>query len=344
LSESTRTRTDGGALPVVAILTCGGTISSNVVNGVVTPRLGAEALVESVPALARYATLDAHTVMTKPSPDVTLSDVLGLYDELLERSRAGVDGLVVTHGTDTLEEVAFALDLLWDEETPVVVTGAMRQSDAVGADGAANLLAAVQTAGAAESRGRGILVVFNDEIHSPWHVRKSHTSSTATFRSPTLGPIGYLAEGRPRLPLTSSRPVRLARPRSMDPAPRVPIVTMSIGDDGRVMDALASAELDGLVLAGFGGGHLPGEVARSRGLQQLLERVPVVLTSRAGAGEPLTATYSGFDGSETALLGRGLITSGPLDGPRSKVLLSWLLAGRATRPEIDATFAAAVPG
>jgi L-asparaginase len=338
LSDADRAAATSGALPTVAILTCGGTISSNVVNGVVTPRLGAAALVEQVPALADYADLNARTVMTKPSPDVTFSDVLGLYDQLLDRARAGVHGLVVTHGTDTLEEVAFALDLLWDENTPVVVTGAMRQSDAAGADGAANLLAAVQTAGSPLARGRGVMVVFNDEIHSAWQVRKSHTASTATFRSPSLGPIGYLAEGRPRLPFTSARPLRLARPESMDPPPRVPILTMSVGDDGAVLDALAEAELDGLVLAGFGGGHLPGDVARSSGLATLLDTVPVVLASRAGAGEPLTATYSGFDGSETALLGRGLITSGPLDGPRSKVLLSCLLAGGADREEVRAAF------
>jgi L-asparaginase len=106
-----------------------------------------------------------------------------------------------------------------------------------------------------------------------------------------------------------------------------------------VLDALADIELDGLVLAGFGGGHLPEQVARSEGLRRLLDRIPVVLTSRAGAGEPLTRTYGGFDGSETSLLNRGLITSGRLDGPKSKVLLTLLLALGSNRDAMRATFA-----
>lgn len=328
-------------LPAVAVLTCGGTISSNVVDGKVTPRLGAEALLERVPALAEHARLEARTVMTKPSPDVTLADVVELYDQLLDRARSGVDGLVVTHGTDTLEETAFALDLMWSEDVPVVVTGAMRQSDAVGADGPANLLAAVQTAASPAARGRGVMVVFNDEVHSPWYVRKSHTSNVGTFRSPTLGPIGYLSEDTLRLPFTSSRPLRVDRPASMIPAPRVPIVTMSIGEDGAIFDALADADLDGLVIAGFGGGHMTAEAANTRGFAALLERIPIVLTSRAGAGTPLTRTYSGFDGAETTLLERGLITSGPLDGPRSKVLLSLLLANGADRDKVRSAFTTA---
>ncbi len=324
-------------LPRIAVLTCGGTISSSSVGGVAMPRMGAEALVQQVPQLAECAIIQARTVMTKPSPDVTLADVMQLFDALVEEA-ATCDGLVVTHGTDTLEEVVFALDLMWKSEVPVVVTGAMRVSDAVGADGGANLLAAVRAAAAATARGAGVVVVFNDQIHSARHVRKSHTSSVATFVSPTLGPIGYFAEGEPRLPFRPERGVGLDRPTFRE-APRVPLLTMTIGDDETALDALAAADLDGLVLAGFGGGHLPERVARSRGLEQLLERIPVVLTSRAGAGEPLTRTYGGFDGSETTLLGRGLVTSGRLDGPKSKVLLSLLLASGCGRDAIRAEFA-----
>lgn len=299
--------------------------------------MGAEALLQKVPQLVNYASIEARTVMTKPSPDVTLGDVMGLYDVLCTEAEA-CDGLVVTHGTDTLEEVAFALDLMWRSEVPVIVTGAMRVSDAAGADGAANLLAAVQTAASSSARGAGVLVVFNDQIHSARHVRKSHTSNVATFSSPTLGPVGYMAEGEARLPLRADRGTCLDRP-TFEHAPRVPILMMSIGDDAAVLDSLADVELDGLVLAGFGGGHLPEQVARSEGLRRLLDRIPVVLTSRAGAGEPLTRTYGGFAGSETSLLDRGLITSGRLDGPKSKVLLSLLLASGSGRDAIRTAFA-----
>src|SRR5262249_37369809 len=143
-----------------------------------------------------------------PSADITLNDVVRLRGELEAEVAARGDelaGIVITHGTDTLEEVAFALDLLWEPDTPVVITGAMRNASLPSPDGRANVLASAATATAPDARGLGVLVVMNDEIHAARHVRKTHTASLAAFRSPTVGPIGYVTEGEARIVLAPSR-------------------------------------------------------------------------------------------------------------------------------------------
>jgi len=225
-------------LPRIGVVACGGTIASTGTSGAATPRLGATDLLDAAPWLAQLARLDARTFMTKASPDVTLDDVTRLCAELLEfQESAGLDGLVVTHGTDTLEEIAFALDLLWPLDVPLIVTGAMRNASMPGADGPANLTAAIAVAGASSARGQGVLVVLNDQVHAARYVRKGHTSSVATFASPTVGPVGYLAEGVPVLPFTLPRPFVLD---ALPPTPltaRVALLTVGIGDDGGLLPA-----------------------------------------------------------------------------------------------------------
>src|SRR5712692_671111 len=304
-----------GRRPRVLIVSCGGTISS--VSSArpvgreagVTPRLGAADLVANLPELGQIADIEAHTFSVVPSSDMTLDDVLALRGLIYERAGQSpeLDGVVVTQGTDTLEEVAFAMDLLWDGPCPIVVTGAMRNASLAGSDGPANLLAAVATAGSAAVRGTGVLVVVNDEIHAAGHVRKTHTHNTATFRSPTVGPVGYVVESEAHLPLVPRRQPRLARiPRFVGPSP-VALVAFGLGDDGRPLASVREAGYRGVVIEAMGGGHLPGPVAESRELMTLVEAMPVVLSSRVGAGHLLRSTYS-FVGSESDLLGRGLIS------------------------------------
>lgn len=331
----------GASLPRIGIVACGGTIASTVVDGVATPRLRAADLTEAVPALTDLAEIVAVDLMSKASPDTTLEDALLLLTTLRELIAAEeLDGVVVTHGTDTLEEVAFALDLLWEDDTALVVTGAMRNPSLPGPDGAANLASAVATAASPTARGLGALVVANDEIHAARFVRKTHTSSTATFASPSLGPLGTVTELRPSIPLRVARGPLLRPPVAALPAPGVPILTASIGDDDLVLRSVVAAAVPGIVLAGFGGGHLSRQLATSPAFEEALGSVPVVLSSRSGAGSLLRATYGGFAGSETELLRRGVIGAGHLDAPKARVLLTLLLAAGASHDEVRAAFLA----
>jgi len=328
--------------PVVLVVSCGGTISSVRPPGGragAAPRLSAADLIADVPELADIADIEARTHTLLPSSDLTLDDVLALRGLIAGRAARppGLAGAVITQGTDTLEETAFALDLIWDGGCPVVLTGAMRNASQPGADGPANLLAAVVTAASPVARDAGVLVVAGDEIHAAAWVRKTHTTSAASFRSPALGPVGYVTENTAHLPLRPRRTPRLpVIPRSVGPPPAA-LVGFGLGDDARMLAAVAGAGYRGLVSEALGGGHLPSRVAGSAELAALVAAMPVVLASRTGAGQLLTSTY-GFPGSETALLAQGLIPAGSLDGRKARVLLSLLLAAAAGRAEVARAF------
>lgn len=300
-----------------------------------TPELDAEDLLESVPGLAELGVeLTTHTLRSVPSPSLSLTDLAELAALVDKLAASDTDGVVVTQGTDTLEESAFFLDLTVRADVPLVVTGAMRNPSLAGADGPANLLAAIAVAAESAPRGLGCLVVMADEIHSARHVRKTHTTSTAAFASPDTGPIGHLVEGRPRL---LGRPApRTVLPRPDAPGPRtVPVVTAALGDDLALLQPYRTG-LDGLVVAGFGVGHVP-ETAVDL-LASYAARIPVVLATRTGAGAVHHASY-GFAGSEQDLQQRGLINAGFLDPFKARILLIRLLERDAGHTEISDTFA-----
>ncbi len=223
-----------------------------------------------------------------------------------------------------------------------MVTGAMRNPALPGADGSANLLAAALVAASPLARGLGALVVLNDEVHLPLFVRKTHTANPATFRSQLTGPIGWISENRVCIAL---RPVvrhHIGVPTVPEVTPQVALVTASLGDDGRLLRAVGTLGYNGLVIEATGGGHVPRAMVEP--LADLARNMPVVLTSRTGAGELLRSTY-GFPGSETDLLDRGLIHGGILDGLKARLLLMLLLRAQADRETVTAAFdAIGVPG
>ena len=301
----------GDPLPRVSVLALGGTIASAVAPGAgVAPSLPAEQLVASLPELAGTAQIAAETFRQLPSPELTLADVIALAGEIERRLAGGDAGVVVTQGTDTLEETAFALDLLVGGDAPVVVTGAMRNPSLPGADGPANLLAAVRTATSERARGLGCIVVFADEIHAARFVRKEHTQSICPFRSAPAGVIGWLSEGDVRIGTRPAGRRHLALPEGAR-VPPVALLTLGSGDEGALLGAVADSGCRGLVVEGTGGGHVPASWAPELG--RLARELPVVLASRSGAGELLRRTYR-FTGSEIDLTERGLISAGYLTG------------------------------
>jgi L-asparaginase len=332
--------TEQARKPRVTVFSLGGTIASTgdaggTAEGVV-PRLGARELVDAVPQLRDTAELETVAFRQMPSGDLTLGDLVELAGEVTKRFESGVDGVVITQGTDSIEETSFALDLLIRAPQPVVVTGAMRNPTLAGPDGPANLLAAVQVASAPAARGLGAVVVLNDEIHASRFVRKTHTSSPGTFRSVTAGPLGWVVEGRPRIGLRLPA-LDTGVPAGTDPdgIPAVALLTTALGDDARLVGELERLGYSGLVVEAFGGGHVPAPVVPA--LADLATRLPVVLASRTGGGEVLQQTY-GFPGSERDLITRGLVPAGFLDGPKARILLSLMLAHGADPADVRAGF------
>ncbi|HEY0452507.1 asparaginase [Actinophytocola sp.] len=319
----------------VAVIGMGGTIAmAPSASGGIVPSLDADDLVASMPWLANLdAKLTTTTLRSLPSPSLGFADLLALSDLVRAELAGGADGVVITHGTDTIEETAFFLDLTVPDDAPVVVTGAMRHPEAAGADGPANLYAAIGVALAPAARGLGTLVVMSDEVHGARFVRKSHTSSTGAFVSPGFGPLGLVVEGDPRIRGAARVGLTLpADPRVTER--RVGLVTVALGDDGTLLRRAGGA-FDGLVIAGLGAGHVPaGMVAL---VAEHAARIPVVLSTRTGAGSVLRQTY-GYPGSERDLLERGLIHSGFLDPAKARVLLQLLVATGAGKQRITEAF------
>jgi L-asparaginase len=323
-------------LPSVSVLALGGTIASTGSGGGVTPRLTADQLVDSVPGLAEVAQIEADTFRQVPSPELTLVDLVALAREIEERLGRGARGVVVTQGTNTIEETAFVLDLLVHSEAPVVVTGAMRNPTLAGADGPANLLGAVKTAASEQARGLGTVIVFADEIHAARFARKAHTQSISPFRSSPAGPIGWLSEGAVRI---GARPVGRRRLRLDEVAesPPVALLTFGAGDEGLLAAAVAPAGYRALVVEATGGGHVTARTVEE--FERLAAQMPVVLASRTGAGEVLRRTYS-FVGSEEDLARRGVISAGAMTAAHARMLLRMLLAAGATIDDAREAFEA----
>ena len=261
------------------------------------PALGADDLLQALPQLAAVSRLHAENVLALPGPQIALDQALELATRAREAALNG-DGVVITTGTDTLEELAVLCALTYDGDSPIVLTGANRPASRPGADGPANLLDAVALAGSAHASGLGVVVAFGGEIHAAMTVRKVDSTGPAAFGSPAVGPLGRIVEGRVWRHATPVRPVPII-PAALEH--RVAIVTASLGDDGSLLRA-AAQQSDGLVVVGFGAGHLsPGMLLA---LHEAVQRIPVVITCRPENSQMLFATY-GFDGAEPDLRASG---------------------------------------
>lgn len=320
----------------VEVLTLGGTIGMASRPGeAAVPRLTGAELLAALPGLARTGVdVRVADVRSLPSACLTAADVREVLARAAAAVAEGADGVVVVQGTDTIEETAYLVHLTWPHVAPLVVTGAMRNPTLAGADGPANLLAAIAVAADPAAAGRGCLVVLDDEIHSARWVRKTHSAATGAFASPDTGPVGRLVEGVPWLPVPPA-PRRVLSPPD-DGLPPVALYTVVLDDDGGLLREVAG-RYAGLVVAAMGVGHVPTWLAEPLG--EVAARMPVVLASRTGAGPVFSGTY-GYPGSETAMLARGLIGAGMLHPYKARLLLRLLLGGGADDAAVRAAFAA----
>jgi L-asparaginase len=301
-------------------------------TGGVEPRLTARGLCRAVPGLDRVARIKTFDLRRLPGAHLGDEHLIGLARAIIK----GRAPAVVTQGTDTIEETAFALDLMVGARLPVVVTGAMRHPALAGADGPGNLLAAITVAASPAAEGLGTLVVMGDRIHAAALVRKTHTSAPDAFTSPNAGPIGFVAEGEARILLYPTAATVVAIPVRPKDARPVAVIAAHQGDDGALLRAAYDEDLAGVVVAAMGGGHLTPKAADAA--EALARRVPVVLASRAGAGPVLARTY-GFKGSEMDLVSRGLIRAGWLDPAKARILLALARRAGFDRRRIRTAFA-----
>ncbi|HKJ02502.1 MAG TPA: asparaginase [Longimicrobiales bacterium] len=326
-------------LPTVVVLSTGGTIASvyDSVQGGFVAALTGEVLVRAVPGLDTLARVDVVQVANVSSTDMTPAlwlDVSRRAEAAL--ARPDVTGVVVTHGTDTLEETAYFLDLTVGSEKPVVVVGAQRAASEPDADGPRNLRDAILTALAPASRGMGTLVVLNGEIHAAREVTKTQTLNVSTFLTPQFGALGTIDPDGVRYYRAPVRRQHIEIGADAELG-RVEIVTNYAGADGRVVRGiLAQGGLDGLVVEASGVGNLSGalfgalEEVRARG-------IPVVISTRVHSGRTLPL-YAGR-GSGVTLAGIGCVFADNLPPHKARVLLLAALTRTSDPDRLSAIFA-----
>jgi L-asparaginase len=313
----------------VRLLAAGGTIAMRGERAV--PVLDAAELIEQLPQLAGVPSLEAETLFGLPSAELTLEQALELARRAADAAAAG-EGVVITTGTDTLEEIAVLCAMLHDGEAPIVVTGANRPGSSPGADGHANLLDAVAAAGSSRLTGAGALVVFGGEIHAAMAVQKVDSTGPAAFGSPMAGPLGRIVQGRVWV---HARPVRAPALAVTGLAHRVEIVNVSLGDDGAML-ARAAQTAEGIVLIALGAGHLPSGVSRE--LQRVAPRLPVVITCRPVRSSMLFSTY-GFEGAEQDLRASSAFCAPFVSPPAARMVLLCCLGAGLDRAGVAATLA-----
>jgi len=331
----------------IAILALGGTIATRPdASGAMQMGLGAHDLVAAVPALAALAEISAETVSKVGSHSLGFDQIHALARKI---ASLDTDGVIVTQGTDTLEETAFLLDLLLDRDIPVIVTAAMRNPALTSPDGPGNLLAAVRVACdpwvRKQARALGVMVVMLDEVYAAADVLKVHPTRLNAFAAPQTGPLAALVEDRVvplSLPVRDAMTQVRSRIGSMPPGAAQPVALFWLGLDepGYLLEALARdgdrLGYRGVVLGAMGGGHVPEPIAPL--VTTIAGMLPTVVSPRAGAGGPLLHQTYGGPSSEIALRQAGLIWGGRLQPLKARVLLETCLRAGLDRKAIAAVF------
>ncbi|HHC6153001.1 TPA: asparaginase [Staphylococcus aureus] len=315
------------------VIHTGGTISmsQDQSNKVVTNDINPISLHQDV--INQYAQIDELNPFNVPSPHMTIQHVKQLKDIILEAvTNKYYDGFVITHGTDTLEETAFLLDLILGIEQPVVITGAMRSSNEIGSDGLYNYIYAIRVASDEKARHKGVMVVFNDEIHTARNVTKTHTSNTNTFQSPNHGPLGVLTKDRVQF---HHMPYRQQALENVNEKLNVPLVKAYMGLPGDIFSFYSREGIDGMVIEALGQGNIPPSALE--GIQQLVSlNIPIVLVSRSFNGI-VSPTYA-YDGGGYQLAQQGFIFSNGLNGPKARLKLLVALSNNLDKAEIKSYF------
>lgn len=251
-----------------------------------------------------------------PSPHITPNE-MNILKRLIEKETKDqqVDGVVITHGTDTLEETAYFLDLTVNLNIPIVMTGAMRSSNEIGSDGLYNFISSVRVASSDDAKNKGVLVVLNDEIHTAMNVTKTHSSNVATFQSPQFGPIGIVTKGKV---IFHYQPTYRENYDLTEVSKRVALIKAFAGMDSELFQAIKDLNYDGVVIEALGQGNLPP--ATLQGIKNLLQsNIPIVLVSRCFNG--IAQDIYSYSGGGKELKDLGVIFSNGLNGQKARLKL-----------------------
>lgn len=283
--------------------------------GGAVPALSGEEILAHVPGWDAVGQVEVREFGRYPGPHMTIDRMWELREAVLRAADERFDGIVVTHGTDTIEETAFLLDRSLAIRQPVVITGAMRNISELSWDGPANLMGALLVAASHEAKGRGAVVVIDDRIIQGAEVVKTHTDEFGTFQSPNWGPLGVVDDGRALFYRESRRRAVLSPGK---PAWPVDLVKIVAGADSRLIDASLESGAVGIVLEALGRGNVPPDVVP--GIMRWVDRgLPVVLTSRSQRGRVLD-TYA-YAGGGHELREMGVIFGDHLSGQQARIEL-----------------------
>jgi len=267
-----------------------------------------------------------------PSPHITAKEMLHIK-KMIEARLDQIDGVVITHGTDTLEETAYFLDLTVASAIPIVVTGAMRSSNEIGSDGLYNFISSIRVATCIEASGKGVLIVLNDEIHTAGNATKTHTSNVSTFQSPQFGPIGIVTK---RSVIFHHNPLYEEKYLLDTIGKRVTLLKAHAGMDSSLFFSLKEMKIDGLVIEALGQGNMPPQTIP--GIKALVEaNIPVVIVSRCFNGI-VQDTYA-YDGGGKQLKAMGVIFSNGLNGQKARIKLLTALHITTSHQKIQEIFA-----
>ncbi|NLY66681.1 MAG: asparaginase [Tissierellia bacterium] len=319
----------------VAIIFTGGTISMKIDPRIhaAIPALTSEEIMAMVTNIEKFADIEIINFSNLPSPHITL-DMMMELSSLVKKTieRDDITGVVITHGTDTLEETAYLLDLTINSEKPIIVVGAMRNSSELGYDGSSNLSAAICTAISPKARNKGVLVVMNNEVNAASEVTKTNTLSLDTFKSPEFGPLGIVDNDE----VIFYRDILIRQHIDTDKIEKkVGLIKCGVGMGSDIVDFYIDNGYKGIVIEALGRGNVPPEMVD--GIKRAIDNnIPVVMVSRCPTGRVLD-TY-GYEGGGKHLKKLGVIFGGGKPGQKARIKLMLALTVTNNMDEIREIF------
>lgn len=302
----------------VAIIFTGGTISMKVDPDLqaAIPALSADELLSKITNIEDFAEIETINYANIPSPHITpeiMMDIAKIVKETIVRE--DIIGIILTHGTDTLEETAYLLDLVVDSEKPIVIVGAMRNNSELGYDGSSNLAAGICTVVSPNSKNKGVLVVMNNEVNSAREVTKTNTLSLDTFKSPEFGPLGIVDNDEV---LFHRDIIKRQNIPTDDIETKVALLKIVPGMESDIVDFYINSGYKGIVIEALGRGNVPPSLVP--GIKNALDKdIPVVMVSRCPTGRVLDSY--GYEGGGKHLKDMGVILGGNLPGQKARIKL-----------------------